>query len=324
MIPINPLSEILGNLSDNFGRYYGYYSFQTVPYDGTGLFSNRRLKRKAWIFSGIISEEYIIGFAIVDAGIVGTSFCYVKERKTGIYIEEKAVIPYGFPDEYQPGLDSPWILKDGKKSWRFQTENDFLKMEYLGEEFSIQFQIKNNLDGISTIAPSQNRPFHFTYKNMNLGVSGILTIGNKDIPIKGNYGVIDFSKGYPPRETFWNWACLIGKSETGDSFGLNLVSHFNEGLENIYWLSGKPNPLDTALFHYQNPIYENYTLLQTTCGSLEIEFYPEGKRQESLNAIFLKSDFTQAFGNFRGSIQKDGIKHKISGQGLLEEHYALW
>ena len=324
MIPIRPLSDILGAPQENFGRYYGNYLFQTHQFDGGGIFSPRRLQRKAWIFSGIVSPEYITGFAIVDAGIVATAFCYVSERSTGMYREEKTTIPYGFPDNFQPSLSEQWQIKDGKKFWKFSSNKSEYRFEYLGDEFSLQYVCNDNPNGVSTIAPSKDRPFHFTYKNMNLDFSGVLSLGNLDIPIKGDSCVLDFSKGYPPRETKWNWACLVGTTGSGEIIGINLVSHFNEGLENTYWLSGIPGPLDPAVFTYTKPISDNTTKIHTTCGTLEIDFFPEGRRSETLNAILLKSEFIQAFGSFRGTLLQNGKKISLSGRGLAEDHYALW
>jgi hypothetical protein len=324
METIKPISDILGNLSDNYGRYYGHYEFQTSAIDGSGIFSQRRLSRKAWVFSGTISEEYITGFAIVDAGMAATAFCYIKNRTTGEYLEENMTKPFGFPENFSPSLSSTWSLQDGKKSWKYTKTGDEYRFEYLGDQFSLQFTMQETGNGISTIAPSQDRPFNFTYKNMNLPTKVVFSQNGKESRWEGSIGVLDFSKGYPPREIFWNWASLVGTTDKGDSFGLNAVAHYNDGLENIYWLNGKPFPLGKAVFTYDKPISENQTRLIVEGDLLNLQFYPEGKRSEDLNYIFFKSQFTQAFGKFKGILNHEGEKVTITGNGLLEEHSALW
>ena len=322
--PIKPLSEVMGSLSENYGRYYGLLDFQTAQLDGSGLFSPRRFSRKAWIFSGLVTEKYITGFAVVDAGVVATAFCYVQDRVTGAYLEEKAVKPYGFPEEFSPSLKNTWKIQDGRKIWKYEPFGDSYKFEYLGKDFSLHFSMKENENGISTIAPSEGRPFHFTYKNMNLTSDVVLSLGNKEIKFNGNIGVLDFSKGYPPRETFWNWASFVGITSSGHEFALNLTAIFNDGLENIYWLDKKPYPVGKATFTYEKPISENQTIIKDDSGLLALDFTPEGKRSEKLDALILKSNFTQAFGKFKGKIIHGGEEILVSGSGLVEEHYALW
>lgn len=324
METIKPISDILGNLSENYGRYYGHYEFQTSAIDGSGIFSQRRFSRKAWVFSGTISEEYITGFAIVDAGMAATAFCYIKNRTTGEYLEENMTKPFGFPENFSPSLSSTWSLQDGKKSWKYTKTGDEYRFEYLGDQFSLQFTMQESGNGISTIAPSQDRPFNFTYKNMNLPTKVVFSQNGKENRWEGSIGVLDFSKGYPPREIFWNWASLIGTTDKKDSFGLNAVARYNDGLENIYWLNGKPFPLGKAVFTYDKPISENQTRLIVEGDLLNLQFYPEGKRSEDLNYIFFKSQFTQAFGKFKGILNHEGEKVTITGNGLLEEHSALW
>jgi hypothetical protein len=324
METIKPLSEIMGELSQNYGRYYGHYEFQTDAMDGRGIFSPRRLSRKAWIFSGTISEEYITGFAIVDAGLAATAFCYIQNRITGEFLEENMTKPFGFSDDFFPSLSRNWDLQDGKKSWKYEGNGNDYKFEYLGDQFSLQFSMKDSENGISTIAPSIDRPFNFTYKNMNLPTKVTLSLRGKEVHWESSIGVLDFSKGYPPREIFWNWASLIGTTNKKDSFGLNLVAHYNEGLENIYWLNGIPYPLGKAVFSYDKPISENPTEILVEGGILRLQFIPEGKRKEDLNFVLYRSQFTQAFGKFTGTLHHKDGSLEISGSGLLEEHSALW
>jgi hypothetical protein len=69
----------------------------------------------------------------------------------------------------------------------------------------------------------------------------------------GNYGSIDFTKGYPPRETIWNWLSFIGNTESGKIIAVNLVDRFNANMENILWVNGQKQLLSNAKFTLQEP-----------------------------------------------------------------------
>ncbi|MCB1142288.1 MAG: DUF2804 domain-containing protein [Leptospiraceae bacterium] len=309
----------------DFGRYRGYYPLDTTKWDGEGIFSLRRTKRKAWVFAGILTEEYIIGFAIVDAGIMATGFAYLQNRKTGKFIEEKCLRPLGFPDNYNPDLKSSWTIVDGRKSWHFLGSGNTYQFDFVGESFSVQCEAEEEYEGLSVVAPSKNRPFHYTYKNMNLKSKVTITHEGTKKVLNGNFVSIDFSKGYPPRETFWNWASLIGTvAETGDKIGINLVSGFNDGLENAVWLGGNLIPLGLSEFKYQKPISIHRTEIRTNDALLEIQFSPEGKRMENIDVVLYRSQFIQAFGVFEGKLLYKGNTLRFHGLGLVEEHHALW
>ncbi|MCB1179821.1 MAG: DUF2804 domain-containing protein [Leptospiraceae bacterium] len=319
------IQSIKGTLDKNFGRYKGLLSNpDTSPFEGSGIFSNRRLTRKAWVFSGIITEEYIIGFAIVDAGYIGTAFCYLWDRKNQVYLEEKSDRFFGFPESFNPSLSSDWSLEDGAKKWSFRKKDNQYIVSFIGKKINLEYSLTETENGVSVIAPSKDRPFHFTYKNMNLKANVKLNMNGENINFEGYFGTIDFSKGFPPRETFWNWASLSGVTEDGKSFALNLVTIFNDGLENILWLDEKIIPLGKAKFHYNQPISKNNTSVTTEDEIIEFNFFPEGERSENLNVLVLKSNFTQAFGKFEGKVNLKNKILKIKGFGLLEEHTAVW
>ena len=49
-----------------------------------------------------------------------------------------------------------------------------------------------------------------------------------------------------------------------------------------------------------------------------------GNRKEHINLRFLKSKFIQVFGSIQGRIRYQGNWKKFSGQGVMEEHEAIW
>ncbi len=307
------------------GRYVGPpIEIDTAIYDNLLLGAHRRFQRKSWIYAGFMNEDIIACMAIVDAGVVGLAFAYFFDRKTKQFKEEKATLPLAFSTDFQPSLHKEWKLSSGSSVWKIYPINDQLKFSFTSTELSFHGSIQHSLTGLNTIAPSYLRPFNYTYKNVSLESTIDVTYKGLSFSKKGFAGVIDYTFSYPQSSTFWNWACLCGQSVDGKTIGINLVSDYNNGLENCLWLDGKAYPLAQAVFIYEDPIDQNNARLYTTDGMLEIRFIPEGSRKEDIHLIILQSQFIQPFGSFTGKIKVDGTELSVSGVGVLEEHYAVW
>jgi hypothetical protein len=299
-----------------FGLYAG-----PVADLATGSWSGlRRSQRKTWIYSGAFSERYCIGFAIADAGLVATAFVYVFDAQTGRYAEEKITAPFGFASSFDPDLKTAWILK----KFSITPDGDKLVCSYRGKRIQIKMSLTENGKGSSTIAPAGERPFHHTYKNLLMPAVVDATVDGEKIQVEGNIGSIDFSKGYPPRHTFWNWASLNAVTENGVEFGINLVADFNNSIENALWVNGKVMQLSQATFTYGRPVEKSIWQINTLDGILSMKFTPLGVRGENIKAVFMSSIFKQPFGTFSGTIKLEGILHNFTGHGVVEEHFAKW
>lgn len=288
---------------------------------GTGPWASlRRSQRKAWVFTSAFSTRYCVGFAIADAGLVATAFVYFFDTQTGKFVEEKATVPFGFSGDFDPGLDTTWLLKN----FSIKTENNNLNCSFQGKRIQIKISIAEDGKGSTTIAPAGDRPFHHTYKNLLLPTTVEGTIDGEQIKFEGNIGGLDFSKGYPPRHTFWNWASLNAVTDTGIEFGVNLVGDFNNSIENALWAGGKVHQLSQATFSYTRPVEKNTWQIATLDGVLNMKFTPRGARGEDINALLMMSKFKQPFGTFNGSVKLDGALHNFTGYGVVEEHFAKW
>ena len=285
------------------------------------------MQRKAWIFVSIICQDFILSFAIVDAGYLGTAFTYVYDRNTNHFYEEKKDIPYAFAEEFRPSLQKSWRLEQGKQCWLVEplTERQ-LALYFRGEKLSFSATLSLTDQGINVLAPAKDRPYHYTYKNQALAIEGQYKLHGKKHFFTNDCASIDFSYGYPPRDTFWNWASLLGYSKSGDAVGINLVSPFNDELENCLWFNGEVTLLGKADFAYSKPMDKyNATIAVSGRQKLKIRFFPEGARKENTDLLLLKSQFTQVFGQFVAEYSKDESKTiVIEGFGLLEEHHAFW
>jgi len=299
-----------------FGLYSGpVANVSTIPWAAL-----RRSQRKAWMYAGAFTGRYFVGFAIADAGIVATAFAYIFDAETNTYIEEKTTVPFGFSSAFDPGLTTEWKLKN----YSIHTNGNTIVCAYKGKRLSVAMHLTENGLGTTTIAPAAGRPFHHTYKNLLLPTQVELMFDGQAIAFEGNIGGIDFSKGYPPRTTFWNWASLNAVTDSGIEFGVNLVADFNNSIENALWVNGRVSQLSQAAFSYAQPINKNTTHVRTLDGIITMQFEPLGFRGENINALFMLSKFKQPFGKFTGTVLIDGQPHNFTGYGVVEEHFAKW
>lgn len=305
-----------------FGLYEGPVADTTTrEWDfNSKLFPRRRTERKAWIYLGVFSRDFYAGMAIVDAGYLASAFSYIYIPSEKFFVEDKQTLPFGFSSGFDATLSDTWrlgpyeILPTEKKII-FNMRGQF--------DLTASFTLKKN--GLSTVAPSdQLRPFHFTYKEMALNVEGEFVSGSRRHKFSGDYGILDYSKGYPPRRTEWNWLSMVGKTESGKSLAVNLVDKFNEGIENALWLDDKPMGLSTAHFHYIRPADKSIWRILTRDNVFEARFRPFGARSENLNAGLLQSKFVQPYGIFDGQVKIDGATERFTGYGVTEDHLALW
>jgi hypothetical protein len=305
-----------------FGLYEGLIAdTRTTGWDfNSKLAPRRRTERKAWIYMGIFSRDFYAGIAIADAGYIGSAFSYIYIPAEKFFVEDKLTLPLGFNSDFNATLTDSWRL--GR--YEILPTADKIVVNIRGAyDFTAAFSLKQN--GLSTIAPSGgNRPFNFTYKEMGLNVDGEFIYGNRRQKFSGEFGMLDYTKGYPPRRTEWNWLSMIGKTESGKSLCVNLVDKFNDGIENALWLDGRPMPLSSAHFHYIQPAERSIWRILTRDNVFETRFRPFGARGENLNLGFLKSRFVQPYGTFDGQIKIGDTVDKFTGYGVTEDHLAVW
>jgi hypothetical protein len=294
----------------------------TRHWDKQGFLGNRRrTERKAWIYMGVYSPDLICGFAIADAGMVATAFAYFYSFKDSVFEENKITAPLGFPTGFNPNLNSEWRLGN----YLIKTSNGRLSFQYTGK-FKMYIEAENPSGGVSIVAPSgEKRPFNFTYKNLCMPVKVQVNNGGiNTYAVSGKYGSIDFTKGYPPRETTWNWLSFIGNTETQKSIAVNLVDQFNGNMENILWVDGEKTQLSTAVFSMQEPYDKTDWLIETRDGILNCHLSPRGARSENINALLLKSRFIQPFGTVDGTVVINGVQERFTAVGVVEDHLAVW
>ncbi len=91
-----------------------------------------------------------------------------------------------------------------------------------------------------------------TVKTAAMNTWGTLTLHGETPSthsLDGGTGGTDYTNGFLPRRTHWQWAFATGRLSDGRLFGLNLVSDFagigDDAAENCVWLDGALYPLDS-------------------------------------------------------------------------------
>lgn len=171
--------------------------------------------------------------------------------------------------------------------------------------------------------------FNYTHKEAGLRVCGRLHWQGRiwEVEEETAFGVLDYTLGLPPRQTFWNWAAGGGKDRQGNRIGFNLVQGINETgfTENAFWINDRLVKTDTVDFSYDDLDLLKPWRIHSGDGRVRLRFLPEGKRSAHTQAIFLASRFHQPFGLFSGSLN-DGTRDYAleSVYGFTEEHWAKW
>ncbi len=304
------------------GVYDGLIKNTSTRYwDKNGFIPRRRRERKTWVFLGGYSKDLMIGIAVVDAGFIANAFTYFFVPSEQLFVEDKITLPGGFSNHFDPGLHDEWKLKN----YLINTVGNKILASYKGK-FELSVEMNDNQSGLSFICPSPSRPFNFTYKNVCLPATFSIKYNGKTYNEKGDFGSIDFSKGYPPRHTIWNWASITGTLENGQRFGANLLDGHNGKYENAAWIGEDRILLPVTKFKYSKskPLDQQVWEMYTENKTIELTFDPVGVRKENLNAVVMKSKFTQCFGHFKGKVKKNGEWLNFEGYGPAEEHEALW
>ena len=307
------------------GRYAGAVSdLATRAWDGSrGLLSRRRLQRKGWMYFGAFSPEFSIGLAVIDAGIAATAFVYVADRERGTMVEEKLLKPFGFAAAFAPDWRQPWRLAGGGREWNIERGGAGWRIRYAGRRIALEMACGDHGRALTAISSAPGRPFAHTCKLAALDTTVDLELDGRAQRFEAAASM-DFTLGYPPRSTIWNWASLDGRTEDGERVAVNLVAHFMNGLENALWLGDELIPLAQALFDYDRAQPMQPWRIRTLDGCVDVVFTPQGQRAENLRAGLMASVFAQPWGRFEGTVLTARGLRRVNGYGVVEEHRALW
>ncbi|MCZ7585820.1 MAG: DUF2804 domain-containing protein [Deltaproteobacteria bacterium] len=288
-----------------------------------------RVAVKRWQFVGAIREDAVFGAAVADISYSATAFAYVYLCDEKKLIEFGALDPLGRNARLSASsVEGETVFK--KSGARFSFENG-AGVVRIGGAGGLSADLHFEREGHAPLCGVYRnglRGFHYTHKAAGFPVHGTVRVDGRVLDFSPDtcLGVFDWSAGCPARRTHWNWASGAGRAVGGETIGINLAAGINEtGMtENVFWIGGRPEKVDTVRFDYDPKAREQPWTMASADGKVELEFHPEGERAESTNLILLASEFHQFLGRYRGRLRAGTTTRDVEFYGFAEEHDALW
>ncbi len=300
-----------------------------------------RFRLKQWQHFGFVLPEVFVGLAMVDAGLVRTTWCHVVDRIATTHFEHKRLSPF-------LNVHIAHALWDERthvsaSGYRVSVHNHLsagehriaLRVDPVKGKPAVKASLhclhdleKNRpLVVVLPVGPNQGMYSH----KVALPLSGTLRVGDRmhTADPETCFAILDIHKAHYPRHTWWKWATFAGVDGRGRAVACNLTQNVNlddtRYNENGVWVDGSLEHLGPARFDFdpQNVLAPWH--LTTADGAVDLTFRPEGERSENVQAGIIRSVFHQPYGTFSGTLRHGGETVQVEQMyGVCEDHDALW
>lgn len=300
-----------------------------------------RFRLKEWQHLALVLPDAFVGFAIVDAKFLRTTWCHVLDRRTGEHFEHKRESPLldmrlarelwddrshvrarGYAIELECALER------GEHRLR-------IDIEAKGALGAVEAELRcpHELGAIEPMVVSlpvgPNRAM-YSHK-VPLPLEGTLRLGGREVSVDPArcFAILDVHKAHYPRETWWNWATCVGHDAAGRAVGLNLTRNVclddTTLNENGVWIDGRLHHLGPALFELDRADPGRPWKIGTRDGQVDLIFTPQGSRSDEVRLGIVRSAFRQPYGTFSGTVEAGGERLELKELfGVCEDHDTLW
>jgi len=288
----------------------------------------RKVLANQFHFMGVVGPDIIAGIGVVDLKYLSNAFFYVFDRKTGKITESKKIVPLAASTFIDPFPEKPRSVFNGT-DLNIEITGDSLKATGKGIALDIAMD-RRSTKPLRICTRAGYRGWVYTQKTSPLSIKGSLTTptGRKDMASPAYWALSDWTCGFMRRETCWNWASTAFTVQDGKSLGLNLSCGVNETsfTENAFWINGTMSKVDTVDFIFDKDNLNLPWHILSADKKVDLVFKPEALRGENVNALLIKSKFTQLFGVFEGELVTDEgeIITVNACPGFAEDHFAKW
>lgn len=291
-------------------------------------------RHKRWMYVAVATEDLYIGAAVVDLRYAANAFAFAVETgpSGGKMLADTSFL--GVPgigcrvgNKPESGCDV-WFRAPGAKLSLERGEGaSRYELQIVTSKLTVHASLEvPKAPGLCAITRPANSPGMFTEKRALLGVRGAATIGGLRRSLDGALAGFDYTQGFPPRETAWKWAYLLGKTESGRGVGLNLVEGWNGQPECAVWIDDEVHPVGEGVFVFDHarPLLPWH--ISTSCGAVDLTFKPAAAHQERRNLLVVQSFFVQPAGVFAGTLRLPGRPEEriIAAPGVVEDQFVRW
>jgi len=288
----------------------------------------RRLMANQFHFAGIIGPEIMVGMAVVDLKYLASGFFYVYDRAAHAMYEASKLGPSGSGVGISTTPSRPLsFFRSGDLSIEITADRFTARCKDISFDIAIQVA---DIVPLRLCTRTGYRGWVYMQKTTPIPLSGEVKYRGRSVQVSSpSYrGLMDWTAGYMRRDTYWNWAATAATLPDGRSLGLNLSCGVNETsfTENAFWIGGTRTKVDMVDFTFNNrKLFEPWHITSYD-HRVDLKFFPEIDRKEAVNALLIKSKFTQLMGVFTGTLTTEsGEAIEIRDcPGWAEDHYARW
>lgn len=189
---------------------------------------------------------------------------------------------------------------------------------------------------IATPFKENKKAFYYNQKIVGFKASGTVSVGENTFEFKpvNSFGLLDWGRGVWTYKNTWYWGAACGKLEDGNYFGFNIGYGFGDtssATENMLFFNGKAHKLEDVTFNIpktkngKDDFLSHWTFTSNN-KKFEMEFKPIINRHSDTNALILRSNQNQVFGEFSGyAVLEDGTKVEVKNfLGFAEKVYNKW
>ena len=300
----------------------------------------RKFRLKEWQHFSVVTPTHFLGLAVVDAKVMGVSWCYLFDRETRQLVEHSRQAPLRPPTISRELLDSKFRYR--ARDYEVDVHNHLDAGEHLvtfsakGKKdppISGRLQIREKpgeVQPLICVLPIGESRVFYTHK-APCPVAGEISVGDRVIALnpETDFAILDIHKSYYPYRTWWKWSTFVGRDEAGGIIGANLTRglHGNNALENenCIWHGNRITLVSDAEFEIPENIMEPWRIT-TADGRADLTFTPQGLRQETLDFKIITSWYMAPLGAFSGTlVDGDGTAHEVKDVfGISEHHRVTW
>ena len=284
---------------------------------------------RSFQFMGAVSKHMAVGCAITKTHHYMSAFAYAwfKGEFTQLRLGSRVGDTAEFADDPDNGRTE---LKTGRGNVAMQSDGNKKQLTVNSTTLNIELKFYDESTEILRLCtPAGPAGWSYVQKVAAVDATGSFRAAGvnaslKDLTVLAHH---DYTTGFLRAETWWHWACVVGRLPDHRTLGLNVSCGTNESgyRENGCWLEGKWFALGGALFEFDHENIESGWRIYGTDGDFELTFSAGHGYHANGASPKMSSNFHQLFGSFNGWICADAQKIEVKAlPGFTESQYMLW